>query len=435
MQAPRKKMKPGSSRIDRAVRELAEAWYFAGTNPQHEGLPLEEWRSRTLLRVAARHGLTEAQIPDLATRAARQTWNEETDLYRRVQVPGLSLVLGVAVGAAAHWALGILVAAVAWVALERLRRWRRQVGLDRLGDDALAERQARRRKIVGRLWGGLVAAMLLVTLGYHGLRALGVLPAADESGEMPKAPPPSAEQLAEGQRLGVPVAIENEIGMRFVLIPGGTFTMGSPESERMRRDDEAQREVTLSPFYLSIVETTNAQYRAFQDDHEGSGPLQPAVEVSHDEAVAFAAWLAGRGTHRGARLPTEAEWEYACRAGTNTQFSTGETISTDQAHFYDDRKGGGVRGPIPVGTLTHNLWGLYDMHGNALEWCSDWYAAYSAGSQGNPQGPASGSLRVTRGGCFVNDRPKIRSAVRSSYAPGDRAGGIGFRVALPLPAR
>ncbi len=254
-------------------------------------------------------------------------------------------------------------------------------------------------------------------------------------------------QIAESQRLQVPVAfVDDTTRLRFVLVPGGTFTMGSPESEAGRYHDEGpQHQVTVFPFHLALTETTNTQYRWFRAEHVSGTGLdaddQPVVQVSHTEATAFATWLAGSGGLRGARLPTEAEWEYACRAGTTTPFSFGDTLSTDQAN-YDGSRGYGKGGPgeyrgttTPVGSLASNPWGLHDMHGNAWEWCSDWMGAYSERARHDPRGPTSGASRVLRGGSWLADPWNVRSAFRAGLAPGARYDRIGFRVALSVTAR
>jgi formylglycine-generating enzyme required for sulfatase activity len=247
----------------------------------------------------------------------------------------------------------------------------------------------------------------------------------------------SDEQAAEAKRLGLPAAFEEPTtGMRFVLIPGGTFTMGAPESESYRSGMEGpQHEVTLSPFYLSMHETTNAQFRRFQVDHasgaEFSHDAKPAVFVSHSEAVEFANWLSQRGD-RGTKelygLPTEAQWEYACRAGTKTRYAFGDDLTPDKANIAGVR-----RGTVAVGTYEANHWGLHDMHGNAWEWCEDDYhgtyeRAPTDGSAwiDNPRAKS----RITRGGAWSDAPVDARAAIRATTEqPGSRSLDIGFRLA------
>ncbi|MBM3172002.1 MAG: formylglycine-generating enzyme family protein, partial [Bacteroidetes bacterium] len=126
------------------------------------------------------------------------------------------------------------------------------------------------------------------------------------------------------------------------------------------------------------------------------------------------------------RLPTEAEWEYACRAGTTTPYHTGNYLNSSQANFNEN-----VGKTMPVGSYSPNAWGLYDMHGNVWEWCSDWYGDYSSGAQTNPKGPSSGSHRVLRGGSCFNSGRYCRSAHRFNYLPSLRSDGLGFRLVVP----
>jgi formylglycine-generating enzyme required for sulfatase activity len=202
------------------------------------------------------------------------------------------------------------------------------------------------------------------------------------------------------------------------------------------------------------VEVTNAEYRVWKRGHDSgdckghslNGDRQPVAGVSWDDASGFAKWLTER-EGRTYRLPTEAEWEYACRAGTTTPFSFGDTISTEQAN-YDGRYayGSGREGvyrecSTDVGTLGCNAWGLFDMHGNAWEWCSDWYADSCAdwfvddprGRVKDPFGPTTGSVRVLRGGSWYDLPWGLRSACRTRATPAGRLGYYGFRLVSPLP--
>lgn len=255
-------------------------------------------------------------------------------------------------------------------------------------------------------------------------------------------------------------------------IPAGTFTMGSPATEVSRETDETQHQVTLSAFKMSKYEITVGQFKAFVDETEyktdadigtggvsGSaiwtgtkyefkkgvnwkcdvkGNLQPATEynqpvihVSWNDAVAFAEWL-------GCRIPTEAEWEYACRAGTTTPFNTGNNLTASQANYNghypynNNAKGEWREKTMLVGSFSPNAWGLYDMHGNVWEWCSDWYGDYPTVAQTNPKGPSTGSFRVRRGGCWSSDSRDCRAADRLSGYPSDRRfTGVGFRLVSP----
>jgi sulfatase modifying factor 1 len=215
--------------------------------------------------------------------------------------------------------------------------------------------------------------------------------------------------------------------MEWVAIPAGTFMMGSPENENGRYDNEGpQHQVTLSGFKMSKYEVTFAQYDAFceatgrskpSDEGMGRGK-RPVINVNWDDATAFAQWM-------GCRLPTEAEWEYACRAGTTTAYHTGSTLNSSQANFSNN-----IGQTQPVGSYAPNAWGLFDMHGNVWEWCSDWIGSYSSSSQTNPSGPASGSNRVLRGGSGYYNGRLCRSAYRSGNVPSTR-NGYGFRLVVP----
>ncbi len=272
----------------------------------------------------------------------------------------------------------------------------------------------------------------------------------------------SEEQIAEAKRLGIPVAFENSIGMRFVLVPAGTFTMGSPEAEKGRFPEETQHDVTLTtPYYVAIHETTNGAYRRFKPEHASGeeqgtsldGDTQPVVEVSHAEAVAFAAWLSVQDPGREYRLPTEAEWEHAARARTATSRFWGddEEVFPQYANIVDLREGPTTDEPrratdgfavtAPVGSFRPNGWGLYDVIGNVCEMCSDWTGDYPKGPATDPRGPPSGTHRVARGGSWAAANnlaytfsmvgPRVaRSAFRSAVDPGEPSAYDGFRLVV-----
>ncbi len=230
----------------------------------------------------------------------------------------------------------------------------------------------------------------------------------------------------------------NSVEIEFVDIPAGTLTMGSPSSEVVRESSEKQHQVTLSAFKMSKNEITFAQYDAFcyatgrskpSDQGWGRGN-RPVINVSWEDAKAFADWM-------GCRLPTEAEWEYACRAGTTTPFNTGSNLTTNQANYdgnysYNGNpKGLYLSKTQPVGSYPSNAWGLNDMHGNVWEWCSDWYGDYGIGSQTNPTGPSSGSFRVDRGGSWNDIAQYCRSSLRYGRSPTYSNSSLGFRLVAP----
>lgn len=226
--------------------------------------------------------------------------------------------------------------------------------------------------------------------------------------------------------------IENSIGMKLVRIPAGTFMMGSPRSEPDRTPNEELHEASITrPFYMSIHEVARAQYR-FKSSDGGGGARQPRVNVNSWSAVSFCERLSNRPEESRAgrryRLPTEAEWEYACRAGTTTPFHTGESISSREANFNGNYPYGGAgKGPYlektaPVGSYEPNAFGLYDMHGNVAEWCADFYDPdyYENSPAKNPPGPLKGVVptdfgrfnMVVRGGSWLDDARGCRSAYR-----------------------
>jgi len=248
---------------------------------------------------------------------------------------------------------------------------------------------------------------------------------------------------------GLTLDLGKGVTMKLALIPAGKFLMGSPPGESDRNDEEGpQHEVTISkPFYMGIHEVTQEQYKAVMGANPSyiKGASNPVELVIWEDAVEFCNKLSAK-TGKTVRLPTEAEWEYACRAGTTTPFHTGETISTDEANYDGSyvygsgRKGKDRQKTVPVGSFKPNAFGLYDMHGNVWEWCSDWYDKnyYRKAPRVDPQGPVSGSRRVLRGGS-ESDLPRdCRSAFRGWYLPlpGPRLGDLtGFRVAVVSSGR
>jgi len=261
-------------------------------------------------------------------------------------------------------------------------------------------------------------------------------PGPEDGGAEP-APPPPARESSQDPAWGVQARVSLECGggarIEAVLVRAGEFTMGSPASEADRDPDEIQRRVVLTrPFYMAIHPVTRAQYRAVTG--RGPGPAgggegdpdgdRPMDDMSWRDAAEFCRLLSIR-TGRAVRLPTEAEWEYACRAGTATAYAFGDRLGEDQANF-DNRH----RGPTPVGAFPANAWGLHDMHGNVWEWCADWYADYPPGPAADPAGPAAGARRVVRGGGWVSHPRSCRSAFRSRGDPDRKDHRYGFRVVL-----
>jgi formylglycine-generating enzyme required for sulfatase activity len=265
--------------------------------------------------------------------------------------------------------------------------------------------------------------------------------------------------------VGAAVAEDN-----FVFIQGGTFIMGSPEDEPRRSFSETQRQVMVNSFYLGKCEVTQKEWRQVMGNNpsrfkgdglpvemvkwydaieycnalsmkEGLSPAyrieKDAVDLANSSQTDTEKWtITWDRNANGYRLPTEAEWEYACRAGTITPFSTGDIITTDQANYdgefpYTNNTEGIYRGQTTaVGSFAPNQWGLYDMHGNVMEWCWDWWdGSYSGEAVTDPTGASSGSSRAVRSGDWYNRVQSIRSAHRSAYSPSQRNSQLGFRVA------
>jgi formylglycine-generating enzyme required for sulfatase activity len=237
--------------------------------------------------------------------------------------------------------------------------------------------------------------------------------------------------------------VEPVTGMQFEHIPAGTFVMGSPLTEVGHREDERPHTVTLSrPFYLGTFEVTQRQWVAIMGtnpSHFKDGGLDLPVEsINWYEAQRFLQRLSQRGG-KHFRLPTEAEWEYACRAGTRTAYAVGDTLSTTDAN-YDGRyplpaQAPGVyrASPVKVGSLRANQWRLYDMHGNVWEWCEDDYCAYASGPLTDPIGVCKSGRKVIRGGSWYFNADSERSALRYTHRPQDRGFSLGFRVVMDVP--
>ena len=254
---------------------------------------------------------------------------------------------------------------------------------------------------------------------------------------------------------GLPEKYRNSAGASMVLIEPGVFKMGSPSSEPGHDSDEKQHEVTISkPYYMGATEVTQGQWR----DVIGSNPSffkgdnLPVEKVSWLDAVKYCNKLSEKegltSTYKingesvtwtrsanGYRLPTEAEWEYACRGGTTTPFYTGRCLSADEANYnggYPQEgcsKGRDIKKTLPVGSFDPNVWGLYDMHGNVWEWCWDWYDKdYPGGSVTDPVNPGGGSNRVNRGGSWYYYARFCRSALRLRDSPDYTYYSLGFRL-------
>jgi formylglycine-generating enzyme required for sulfatase activity len=248
-----------------------------------------------------------------------------------------------------------------------------------------------------------------------------VAPGATDAGR--PTPPAGAGPTLTGKTID----LGNGVSMEFVLVPAGSFDMGSPDSEKERDSDEGpvHRVQITKAFYMSKYEVTQDQYLAImgRNPSKFSGGNLPVEAVSWDEAVACCGKIGGR-------LPTEAEWEYACRAGSETRFCYGDDLTYAQLGEYAWYSGNSGSTTHTIGQKKPNSFGLYDMHGNVYEWCSDWFAAYANAQTVNPVGASSGQYRVCRGGSWFSDARRCRSANRNYISPDYRDNNIGFRVAL-----
>jgi len=260
----------------------------------------------------------------------------------------------------------------------------------------------------------------------------------------------------------LPKTVVNSLGMKFALIPAGAFLMGSPQEEKQRSKDEEQHEVLITrPFYLGVYPLTQGQWRAVMGNNPscccatGGGKEEvqgmdtddfPVENVSWEDAQEFLGKLVALGEEREVgrqyRLPAEAEWEYASRGGASDYqvFHYGNVLSSTQANFNGNYPyGGAAKGPYlertsKVGSYEPNSFGLYDMHGNVWEWCSDWYDKdyYKNSPRRDPAGPSAGSCRVLRGGSWDCFGQRCRSAWRNGTEPANRYEYLGFRIVLVL---
>ncbi|NQS98140.1 MAG: formylglycine-generating enzyme family protein [candidate division Zixibacteria bacterium] len=220
-------------------------------------------------------------------------------------------------------------------------------------------------------------------------------------------------------------------GMGFVLIPGGSFMMGSLPSEPRHEDDESPRhKVTLEPFHMQTTEVTQAQWKAVIGSNPShfKGDSLPVEEVSWDDVQEFILKLNQMDSGKGYRLPTEVEWEYACRAGTNTTYYSGiDEAGLERVCWYKDNSESRTH---PVRMKEPNAWGLYDMHGNVWEWCEDWYHDNYNGAptDGSARLSSSSGIRVIRGGSWYYFAGVCRSANRFYHDPSSSRGDLGFRL-------
>lgn len=249
-----------------------------------------------------------------------------------------------------------------------------------------------------------------------------------------------SQKAVAGNESANPKTLTNSIGMKFVLIPAAAFMMGSPPYELGRGDDERQHRVTLTKgFYMGVTEVTQYQWRRIMGNSPSHfrdcGADCPVEFVSWNDCQQFVQRI---NLHEGGntyRLPTEAEWEYACRAGSKPAFANGGITQTSCGHdanldllgWYCGNSG---KEPHPVAQKKPNAFGLYDMHGNVWEWCQGWYGPYPSGDVSDPTGPSSGSYRVLRGGGWHEDVEGCRSAIRVGRPPDSKAGTLGFRLAM-----
>ncbi len=238
--------------------------------------------------------------------------------------------------------------------------------------------------------------------------------------------------------------IKTTTGIDFIAIPAGCFLMGSPTTEKERAEEEYQHKVCLTKnFLIGKYEITQAQWEAVMGNNPSHfkecGAKCPVESISWEDVQIYLKKLHDK-TGFQFRLPTEAEWEYATRAGTTTAFSFGDNINTSQVNYDGDYpyKGNIIgldrKQPVPVGSLPANPWGLHEVHGNVWEFVQDWHKVdyYKTSPMNNPKGPAEGSFRIRRGGSWRFDAKFCRSAFRGRFRPDSKSKLSGFRLAMSL---
>lgn len=247
-----------------------------------------------------------------------------------------------------------------------------------------------------------------------------------------------ASLLAVGCQAPVAIWTEPVTGIEFVRLPAGEFEMGSPESEVGHEAAERRHRVRFThPLDFGRHEVTQGQWRRVMGENPSHfADCGPDCPVENVNALAIAEFLVRLHQLSGVsfRLPTEAEWEYACRAGTSSPFGTGATLSSAQANFdgrypYGASAAGEFVGrPRPVGSYAPNAWGLFDLHGNVWEWCQDDFCPYPENAVSDPLGACASGLRVIRGGSWTFNGDSARCAVRYTHRPQDRGPSLGFRL-------